>query len=157
MLNKISVLSQLSVGMGNIRKQRELIYFYFLQAEKRISFYEFLCNELSFWEDCNLTTVLWAGQFFIIWIFYCSWVIHKVMPTTVSELFWILAKYFGKKHYFRSACSNHKAYIFGQSNLISDWNQVLHWLPLILEDRAEAYLLFQACLWFLQSKLLINY
>lgn len=84
--------------MGNIRKQRELIYFYFLQAEKRISFYEFLCNELSFWEDCNLTTVLWAGQFFIIWIFYCSWVIHKVMPTTVSELFWILAKCFGKKN-----------------------------------------------------------
>lgn len=69
MLNKNSVLSQLSVGMGNIRKLRGLFYLYFLQTEKRISFYEFLWYELGFWEGFNLTKVLWAGQLFIIWIF----------------------------------------------------------------------------------------
>lgn len=38
--------------------------------------------------------------------------------------------------------SKDKAYTVGQSNLVSDWNQVLHWLSLILEDRAESFFAF---------------
>lgn len=47
--------------------------------------------------------------------FYCSWVIHKVMPTTASEQ--CLPSALEKAHYFRNASSNYKASIYLASQI----------------------------------------